>query len=267
LGTVPILRPLTFEALMRTFSILAAGLVCGSVLFAGCDKSDSGTVTTRTDNGSNTAMNAGMAEERDMAMVRVVNAMPGRSVDIYANDSTAFGNVGFRTVTDWKAMPANTFDFKVALPGGSPEAALGDNHEKLGEGEHYTIIAMADEGGPDRANLRVLQDDLHPVSADKARVRVIHAVAGAPEVDVFITGRDDAIFSGINFRNEAGWKDIDPASGTLEIRPQGKSTVLARIPGANLQAGSSYTYVVTGTPAKMQVIPFVDVVEATPDSM
>ncbi len=252
---------------MRTLPMFAAGLLCGTVLLtAGCDKSDSGTVTTRTDRGSNTAMNAGMAEERNLAMVRVVNAMPGRAVDIYANDSSAFSNVGFRTVTDWKQMPDNTFDFKVAMPGGSPEAAMGDNHEKLGQGEHYTIIAMADEGGPDRANLRVLQDDLHPVAADKARIRVIHAVAGAPEVDVFIKGQKDAIFSGINFRNEAGWKDVDPAGGTLEIRPEGKATVLASIPGVNLQAGRSYTYVVTGTPAKMQVIPFVDVVEATPDS-
>ena len=48
--------------------------------------------------------------------------------------------------------------------------------------------------------------------------------------------------------------EIDPAAGTLEIRPQGKKNVLASLPNVKFEGGRSYTFVVAGTPTKPEII-------------
>lgn len=75
---------------------------------------------------------------------------------------------------------------------------------------------MPDQGGADKRNLRVLDDELKPVSPDKARVRVINAIPGDKEISVFVRGRADPLFDGINFKSEAGWNEFDPIAGNLE---------------------------------------------------
>ncbi len=245
------------------------GLLAGGVLLlaAGCDKArDTGAVSSTTANGTSTTPPSEVAEHHDMAFVRAVNAIPTQqTVRIYADDSTAFTAVAYKQTTDWKQMPDNAFDFKVATPAQTSETAMGDNHEKLGGGHHYTVIAFADEGSTAKANMRVLDDDLQPMTNGKARIRFINTAANAGELSLYARGTKDAIFDDINFRNEAGWKDIDPMSGTLEVRPQGKNTAVAVISGVNLEAGKSYTYIVTGSkPGKLDVIAISDDVAQAP---
>ena len=233
---------------LATFTMAAA---CGG------DR-DTGAVSSTTAGGTSSAPAAEAVEERDNALVRVVHAIPrGGAVNIFAGDSAAFEGVEYRTVTPFKEMPDDYFGFRI-VKGSDPEAELATNREKLDDGGHYTIVALPDEGGAGKANLRVLNDDLKPVTDGKARVRVIHAITNGPEVDLFVRGQDDAIFDGINFRKEAGWKEIDPVTGTLELRPQGKRNTLARVPNVAMQAGRTYTYVVAGTPAKVDVIAIED---------
>jgi hypothetical protein len=117
---------------------------------------------------------------------------------------------------------------------------------------------MTDQGGGDKRNLRVLDDDLKPVSPDKARVRVVNAIPGDTEISVYVRGRADPLFDGINFKSEAGWSEFDPIAGTLEVRPQGKKNVLAREPNVKLEGGKSYTFVVAGTPPKVDIIKIED---------
>ena len=117
---------------------------------------------------------------------------------------------------------------------------------------------MPDAGGADKRNLRVLEDDLKPGTAEKARVRVINAVPGDLEISVFVRGREDALFDGVNFKSEAGWDEIDPVAGTLEIRPEGKKNVLASLPNVKFEAGKSYTFVLAGTPTKLEIIKVED---------
>ena len=87
---------------------------------------------------------------------------------------------------------------------------------------------------------------------------MINAVPGDLEISVFVRGREEALFDGVNFKSEAGWDEIDPVAGTLEIRPGGKKNVLASLPNVKLEGGKSYTFVVAGTPAKATVIKVED---------
>ena len=230
------------------------GLLAGGVvLLAGACKNnrDTGAVTSKTAEGTSTAPASEAAEKRDVAMVRVINAIPaGGAVNILAGDSTAFSGVDYKTATPFREIRDDRFNFKL----GSAEHPLAENHENLSGGGHYTIVAMPDAGGADKRNLRVLDDDLKPVSPEKARVRVINAIPGDLELSVFVRGRAEALFDGVNFKSEAGWDEIDPVAGTLEIRPQGKKNVLASLPNVKFEGGKSYTFVVSGTAAKPAII-------------
>ncbi len=253
--------------LKHTFTRLSTGMLAGGALLFGtaCDKNkDTGAVTTTTATGTTTTPAADVADAHGTAFVRVVNADPSlKSAVVYAGDSTAFTGVAFKQTTAFKELPDDMFDFKVAAPGQSPDSAMGDNHEKLGTGNHYTLIAFADEGSPaGKANVRVLNDDLQPMTNGKARIRFINAAANAGELDLVARGQKDGIFEGVNFRSEAGWKDVDPMTGTLVVRPQHKENVLATIPNVKLEAGKSYTYVATGKPGALSVIKFNDDVMA-----
>ena len=256
---------------MRTRRLIDGMLAGGLIAFAGaCNETrDTGAVTTEKEGGTSTTPTAEVVEERDNALVRVVNAMPGGSASIFAGESLAFANVAYRSVTDFEEMPDDYFGFKVVNAGARADAdAIAENREKLGNGGHYTIIALPDDDADadDDGTLRVLDDDLKPITSGKARVRFVHAVSGLDdEVSIFARGNDNALVDGVNFSREAGWNEEDPIQGTLEVRTEDRERPLATIPNVNLEAGKSYTFILTGTPSKVEVIQFTDSVALDPD--
>jgi uncharacterized protein DUF4397 len=232
--------------------VLAGGAV---LLAAACKTSrDTGAVASKTAEGTTNAPASDVAESKGVALVRVVNAIPAGAVTILAGDSPAFSAVDYKQATEFREIPDDRFNFKL----GSAEHPLAENRENLDGGGHYTIIAMPDEGGADKRNLRVLDDDLKPISPEKARVRVINAVPGDLELSVYVRGRAEPLFDGINFKSEAGWSEIDPIAGTLEVRPEGKKNVLASQPNVKLEGGKSYTFIVSGKAGKPEIIKIED---------
>lgn len=243
--------------MMKLRGLCASMLAGGAVLFtAACNEHrDTGAVTTKTAQGTSNAPAAEAVENKDMALVRVVNAIPaGGAVTILAGDSATFSGVGYKTATEFREIPDNRFNFKL----GSVDKPLAENRENLNGGGHYTIVAMPDAGGADKRNLRVLDDDLKPVPTDKARVRLINAIPGDLKISLYVRGRAEPVFDGVNFKSEAGWDEIDPIVGTLEVRPEGKKNVLVSLPNAKFEGGKSYTFVVAGRPAKPEIIKIED---------
>lgn len=245
----------------RLWTLLAGGALLGAV---GCNETrDTGAVTTRTPEGVSRAPAAETAERRDVAMVRVINAIPGSDrITVWAGDSIGFAFVEYKGITDWREIPDDRFTFQIK-PTAEAEP-LAENRENLQGGGHYTIVALPGEGEARERNLRVLDDDLKPVSADKARVRFINGVPGDTDVDLLISGREDALFDGVNFTHEGGWNEVDPISGTLSVRPDNERTTLASMANAKLEAGKSYTFVLVGTPGKYELLKIEDNVAKDP---
>ena len=242
--------------------MLASGAV---LLTAACNENrDTGAVTSKAGGETSSAPAAEAVEERDNALVRVVNAIPGGSVSIWAGDSAAFQGVAYKKATEYREIPDNMFDFQIKSAAGAE--ALAHNRENLKDGGHYTIVALPDEGGADKRNLRVLDDELKPVAGDKARVRFINGVPSDTDVDLYISGKDDALFDGVNFKSEAGWDEVDPMAGTLTVRPDNKKTVLATMADVKLEGGKTYTFVYTGTGGKYELVKIEDVVARDPNS-
>jgi len=241
--------------------MLAGGAM---IVTAACNESrDTGAVTSKTDAGTSSAPRAEAVEERDMALVRVINAVPGGApLSIWAGDSVAFTGVAYKNATAYREIPDNLFNFQIKATADAD--ALAENRENLKDGGHYTIVALPDEGGADKRNLRVLDDELKPISAEKARVRFINGVPGDTDVDVFVRGKNDALFDGVNFKSEAGWKEVDPMAGALEVRPDNKKNVLANLGNVTLEGGKSYTFVLSGKAGRYELIKIEDTVAEDP---
>jgi hypothetical protein len=254
---------------MSRIGPIHAGLfaVGALVLTSACKADrDTGAVTSKTGEQISTVPSTKTEAKRDLALVRVVNALPGGTpISITAGDSAAFGAVKYKTATPYREIADNMFNFK--LRAGTADTStkpLAENRENLNEGGHYTIVAMPDQGGSDKANLRVLDDELKPIASEHARVRFINAVPAGKDVDVILKGLAQPLFDGVNFKSEAGWKEVEPASGTLEIRPDGKEIVLAKLADVKLEGGKSYTFVLAGRSGKYDVIRVTDEVAQAP---
>lgn len=233
---------------MRQLRDWGAGMLVGTAvaLTASCKGTERAETAERAETSE-------LVEGGDMARIRVINASPAdRTVDVYAGDSAVFTGVAYRKATPYREIPDDRFDFQ--LKPGPDAKPLAQNRENLSDGGHYTIVALPDEGGADKRNLRVLNDELKPGSPDKARIRFINGVPGDNDVDLYIEGRDAPLFDGVNFRNEAGWEEVDPMAGILIVRPDNSRSTLARLPDVRLEGGKSYTFVAAGRPGKVDLI-------------
>src|SRR5438552_19057591 len=91
------------EEIMRRLGRTPAGIAAAGalVLIAACNRpKDTGAVTSKTGEQTSTSPSTATAEKHDLAMVRVVNAMPGAApIDISAGDSLAFGGIKYKPPT------------------------------------------------------------------------------------------------------------------------------------------------------------------------
>jgi Domain of unknown function (DUF4397) len=240
---------------LRTSIILILGLAT----LIGCSREaqQNQPVRTTTEQGSSAAPPARQSAERDKALVRVVHAMPtGPKVDVFADETLAFSNVSYKAVTPYNELSDDRLTFRVrAAGGGVTTKPLAENSEMLMGGHHYTVVPMEDDAG--KPTVRVLADDLTPAPHDQAPVRVINASADVGEVDVVAKGRNKTIFGGVNFTSEAGYKDVEPMKGALEVRREGKKEVLTIIPNQNWEPGKTYTIILAGR-GKLEAIAIED---------
>lgn len=231
-------------------------------LIAGCAggaKTERPVVTTSGD-GKTTSAAGTEAAKRGKSLVRFVNAVPGEiGLDLSADERTTFYNVEFKAVTPYTEIGDNLVKFE--LRGADSDSVLANNTESMGDGYRYTIVAMPTSDN--QLKLRVLRDEV-VTDSGKARIRVINAAPGLPDADVLWSGRKDPLFDNVAFGTEAGFKDIDPATATVEIRGNDNPTPPIRIRNVALTPGKAYTIVIaTAKPRGIQAITFHDVVRPT----
>jgi len=223
--------------------LIAAATLAG----AACGPSDENRATqTTTGEGTSSAPAGEQAAASDRALVRVANAIPGdRQADVVAGEQKAFTNVDYKAVTPYKQIHEERATLKLLASGQEMAAPMAENTEGLSAGDRYTVVAMPGGDGK-AAELVVLNDDVTPPSEGKAKVRIIHASRDVGQVDVAMSGTQEPMFDGVNVAGSSGYKEVDPARGSLEVRAADKKAVLATVPGASFEPGKLYTVLVVG---------------------
>ncbi len=247
-------------------------MLCFVVTGCSREKNQQQPVTTATGSKTSTApASAASANEQSAALVRVINAVPDkRALDIAAKDTDAFQDVSYKTVTPYREIPSDAGKFTVKPAGEATAQPLAENSESLASGRHYTVVAFPDKDQPNKVYVKAINDDQEPSTSGRARIRIINASPDVDKIAVFVRGEKDPLFSGIDFREAASYKEVGPGETTLELRRDeggltkhvpdattanrgGKATatrndtdgILATQP-VNLEAGKTYTIVLAG---------------------
>ena len=242
---------------MRRLSV--GGYCLAVAILAGCAGAKTKTpVVSASSDGKTVSESGDSAAKRGKSLVRFVNALPDQSLDLTTEDRATFVNVGFKDVTPFTEIGDNLVKFRIRANDG--DSVLAENNETMVDGSRYTVIAMAGENG--KVILRVVRDELLP-EAGKARIRLIQATPGLSDVDVALSGQKDLVFDNVKYGTEAGYKDVTPATATIEFRlgDPPHVTVPLRLKSMSLTAGKAYTLVlVAGQPRGIQTIAFNDAV-------
>lgn len=240
----------------RSFQLF---LAAATVVVAGACQKDSSPIKTTSTGETNVSSPSDSMAASGHSLVRVVNAVTaGGDVTVQLSDQPLFRDVKPGSVTDYREVTNNLADFTVRAAGIADGFMIAEKERILRDGNRYTVFLIAEDIA--RSSLRVVRDDVIPDSG-KARIRVMHAAPGAPELDVSILGTTEKLFSGVNFKSEAGYKDLAPGSVTLELRAKDVTKVLLRLPAMTLERGTATTIVITGA-GKLGFLKFTDALMA-----
>lgn len=227
-------------------------------LTAGCEKK------TGADDVTDGAVASDSSREGS-SMVRLVNTVPSdAAVDVYADDAPAFSGVAFKAVTPYQTLKDNLVTLELRAPGSTPGDTAGpiaQNREMLSDGDRYTVVVLPAEDADGEPTLRVLEEPTDAGEAGKARLRVVNAARGVETFDVFLPASTDPFFDDVDFRTEAGFKDMDAGTSRIVIRADDNGPVLLTLPERAFEAGKTYTIILTNkntTGSELEVVTIED---------
>ena len=172
------------------------------------------------------------------AELRVTHASPDApAVNVYVDGAVALEAVGFKQssgLIEFDEPGSVDVEVRGILPDGSEVSVIGPVELSLARGERTDVIAVGKlfnaSGG-----INIAAQVLGPVEIDTAiedvRVSVLHAAPDAGEVDIYVTGPDDALSSVLPitaaFGGSAGPLSLEPdVEYRVRITPEGGSAVV-----------------------------------------
>lgn len=227
-----------------------------ALFLAACGAMDSSPIKTTSAGDTEVSPAADSVASRGHSLVRVVNAVStGKNVTVQVGDRTLFRELAAGAVTDYAEVETNLGQFSVLSEGVTGGTMLSQADRILIDGNRYTVFVISEDIS--KQALRVVRDDIIPDSG-KARIRLVHAAPGGPELDVQAVGASDKLFSGVNFLSEAGPADVNPNPAlVLELRAASEPRVLMKLTPVELRRGTSTTIVVLGQ-TKLSSFQFTD---------
>jgi len=227
--------------MQKRSNIAVAGLALVMTMACAGAKTDRAVVTNGDGTSQASPSGKQMASE-GKSLVRLVNAIPAKKgIDVTGGEIAVFTDIAYKGVTPYAEIRNNMVKFGLHATG--TDSALANNNEAMTDGYRYTIVALPGEKG--EPQLRVLRDEV-VTDSGMARIRVINAAPDIGSIDVAMQGQKDPMFGSVRYGSEAGYKDITPVSGTIEIRSDLKTRKPLLLKNMNFEAGKAYTIVLAG---------------------
>ena len=218
---------------MKTIGKLMLAL--GVFTLAACDSSDG--ILVETDNSST-----------NPTKVQVLHgSFNAPAVNIFVDGNEAFSGVDYKVGSGLVELEAGNREIRIdgILPGGNATvigpAEIGFAFDRI-----YTVAAV---NSVDAIEPVVISQPDVPVSADPARLFVLHGTAAAPTVDVYVTapGADLAASAAVgtfSFKETIGPAEVAAGDYQVRITPAGDpSTVLYDWGTRTLESGDDLTLV------------------------
>jgi hypothetical protein len=181
------------------------------------------------------------------AQARFVHASPNSpAFDVIADGRTIVSNLTANNATGYLAMPAGGV-CTVLVQTGTTMRTCDPASLTFDSATKSTVVFSGFYNGSPPLTIRLYDDETTPPAADRAKLRVIQAIADAPVVDVL--AGDQVIVSNLAFPNASDFVDVAPGTLQLRLNQAGtKTTVLGPI-DVTLTGGQVATVVLRGTVA------------------
>ena len=229
-----------YPRLVVTAAVVALLAACGA-------SPEDAPVRTSSPSGSWTAPSAAQAADRNMALVRVVSAIPGASrLDVFIEGQKIADGLEYRTITPYREVASGRQGVRIRPAGLDTADPLAQQTHNLQTGRHYTIVMVPGAEGEAAAAVRVLDDPMTRPDEGQAALRIVHAGGDAGRVDVQVPGRQEPVASGLEFQGASDFVSVQPGAAQLELRPAGRTEIMHRVQDLGLDAGGIYTVVVIG---------------------
>lgn len=244
-GTTTVIGPVSLELKPDTqYDVLAVGKLAGS--------GDSAFGPLVIERPSQAPMGGDIR-------VQVLHAAPDApAVDVHvtapgaALTSPTLANIPFKAYSDPLTLPAGEYQIRLTLPG-SLGVVYDSGPLTLNGGTDLLIAAIDNLGaGPSPVKLLAIGDSgaMPILSTDEqARLRVIHAVADAPAVDIRVNGvaPTAAPLQGLAFKGDTGYLALAAADYDVVVTPTGATAPeVINASDVPLKAGARYSLFAVG---------------------
>ena len=176
------------------------------------------------------------------ARLRVVHASPDAPpVDVVVDGNTAFSNVAYKDITDYRSFAAGARNVTF-VPTNGDQAAVINIDVDLQADTDYTVVAVGELASIEAL---VLVDDNSAPATGQARVRFVHASPDAPAVNVRLQGGSE-LWSNVEFKGVGNYLSTNAGTVTLEVLDAGTNQVVLTVPNTTLNACNVYTIYAVG---------------------
>jgi len=186
------------------------------------------------------------AQFSDNGQVRFVHAIPGvTAVDIYTDGQLTVSGLDYGTASNYISAPVGERQITVRPRGLT--TILWQQTVNVTPSPQTLIASTIDP-----LQFNAYADDFSSIELGQSRLKIIHAVAGGPSVDVL--AGEDAITQGLTYGGEIGTFDIPADVYDLSVVVSGtEDTVLPATP-FSLIGGTTQMVIVYGTAAIPEVM-------------
>lgn len=212
--------------------------------------------------------NEGTAVTAGNARAQVVHAAPDAPrVDIYVtavdaalSDSQPLATASYKENTAQVEVTAGDYQVRITPEGDKQTVVFDSGALTLADGADLLILATPNvAAGTSPVALLIADGTSSSVVLDKnagANLRVIHAVADAPEVDVFADGNEAV--SALAFKGVTGYLNLPEGDRTLRVAAAAdNSVVVINDATVNLNKGSHYSVLAVGELTQSSINPAV----------
>lgn len=182
------------------------------------------------------ALTAPASAAQAEATVSVLHAVPGLTVDVYANGEELIPDFEPGTLTDPLTLPAGTYDLQVFAAGDNPDntdPAIEAQGVEVPAGANATVVAHLDADG--NPVLTPFVNDVSSTDAGQARLIVRHTAA-APAVDVRADG--EVLFPDLANPDEASG-DVPAGSYSADVTLAGEDQAVLGPADVQLAEGTA----------------------------
>jgi hypothetical protein len=187
----------------------------------------------------------GISDSGEDACVRIVHAaVDAPEVDVYVEDGLVAEALAAGAATEFIALPAGEGrSVKLVPAGGSIDDNLVESSVDFSGGVATDIVV-----GGSVDDLKVINDtiDLSPISADQARLRVVHVSPDAGGVSI-VLNEGEPTFEGIGFESFTDAVILDADTYDVQVIQDDGDNVLFRSEELTLEAGMVYDLIAAGS--------------------